>query len=438
MARKSNVIVGLGKTGLSYARFLAARGENFMVADDNPVEANVMAVNRISPDVIIGPISVGCLLQADEIFISPGVPLEHEAVSMALAKGKSLRGDIQLFGELAAAPIIGITGTNGKSTVSRFVFELIRDQGQNVSLAGNIGTPCLDVLAEKVDLHVLEISSYQLELATEMKTEISVVLNLVPDHMDRYANEQDYYETKLGLYDQTNRAVVNRSMSDGLRWADSAATFGPDTLFGENNFGMSVQGDQTWLVQGNTRLLLADELQIKGTHNLQNILAGLAIGWLVGLDMGAMLDTARGFKGLPHRSEVVGEVDGVTYVNDSKATNPGALVATVKGQARGRNIHLIAGGDSKGLGFDGLSAELEPYLKGVYLIGANYASLQSEFSGHGTVACDLLAQAVSAAADIATKGDIVLLSPGCASQDQFQNYVERGNSFRDLVRRLKP
>jgi UDP-N-acetylmuramoylalanine--D-glutamate ligase len=438
MARKNNVIVGLGETGLSYARFLTARGEDFVVADDNPDETNIVALDTISPGVTIGNISADCLLQADEIFISPGVPLDHEAVSIARASGKNLRGDIQLFGELAAAPIIGITGTNGKSTVSRFVFELIRDQGKKVSLAGNIGTPCLDVLAADVDFHVLEISSYQLELATEMKTEISIVLNLAPDHMDRYASEQDYYRTKLGLYDNTKRAVINRSMSDDLGETHSAATFGSDIVPGDDNFGVSVQGEETWLMQGNTILLSADELQITGSHNLQNVLAGLAVGWLIGLDMTAMLDTARRFKGLPHRSEIVGEVDGVTYINDSKATNPGALVAAVKGQARGRNIHLIAGGDSKGLGFDGLSVELASHLKGVYLIGANYAALQKEFSGQGTIACDVLEQAVSAAAARATDGDIVLLSPGCASHDQFQNYVERGNSFKRLVGRLKP
>ena len=432
------MIVGLGKTGLSYARFLIERGEDFVVADDNPFEANVVALDTISPGAIIGDISVDRLLQADEIFISPGVPLDHEAVSMARADGKSLRGDIQLFGELAAAPIIGITGTNGKSTVSRFVFELIRDQGKKVSLAGNIGTPCLDVLAEDVDFHVLEISSYQLELATKMKTEISVVLNLVPDHMDRYASEQDYYRTKLGLYDNTKKAVINRSMSDNLGSAHAAATFGSDIVPGDNNFGMSVQVEQMWLMQGNTILLSADELQITGIHNLQNVLAGLAIGWLIGLDIRAMLDTARRFKGLQHRSEIVGDLDGVIYINDSKATNPGALVAAVKGQARGRNIHLIAGGDSKGLGFDGLSAELGPYLKGVYLIGANYAALQSEFSGQSAIACDVLAQAVLAAAARATAGDIVLLSPGCASHDQFQSYIERGNLFKDLVGGLKP
>jgi UDP-N-acetylmuramoylalanine--D-glutamate ligase len=294
------------------------------------------------------------------------------------------------------------------------------------------------VLSEDVDFYVLEISSYQLELAAEMKTEVSVVLNLVPDHMDRYANEQDYYQTKLALYDNTNRAVINRSMSDDLGSAHSAATFGLDMLPGENNFGVSVQGEQTWLAQGNKILLSVDELQVAGRHNYQNILAGLAVGWLIGLDMGGMLDTARRFKGLPHRSEVVGEVDGVTYVNDSKATNPSALIATVKGRARGRNIHLIAGGDSKGLAFDGLAAELGSYLKGVYLIGENYAGLQREFSGQGAIACDTLARAVAAASARATYRDIVLLSPGCASHDQFLDYVERGNIFKVLVGRIKP
>ena len=431
------MIVGLGKTGLSYARFLAARGEDFVVADDNPLDASIVAVDKISPGTMIGDISAECLLRADEIFVSPGVPLDLEVMSMARASGKTLRGDIQIFGELAAAPIIGVTGTNGKSTVSKFVFELIRDQGRNVSLAGNIGTPCLDVLAEDVDFYVLEISSYQLELATKMKTEVSVVLNLVPDHMDRYANEHDYYRTKLCLYDNAKSAVTNRSMLAELGSPHSAASFGSDMLPGDNNFGMSVQEEQTWLVQGNTILLSVDELQIAGRYNFENILAGLAIGWVIGLDMRGMLDTARRFKGLPHRSEVVSEVGGVTYVNDSKATNPAALTATVKGQARGRNVHLIAGGDSKGLSFNGLAADLEPYIKGVYLIGANYASLQREFSGRGAIACDVLARAVSAAAARAIDGDIVLLSPGCASHDQFQDYVERGNFFKALVGRIK-
>ncbi len=432
------MIVGLGETGLSYARFITARGDDFVVADDNPSEKNIEALGLIRPGTTVEEITVDCLLRADEIFISPGVPLNHEAVSVARDNRKILRGDIQLFGELAAAPVIGITGTNGKSTVARFVYELIRDQGKKVSLAGNIGTPCLDVLADEVDFHVLEISSYQLELATEMKTEISIVLNLAPDHMDRYASEQEYYRTKLGLYDNTKRAVTNRSMLDDLGETASAATFGLDSVSGDNNFGMSVQGDQAWLMQGTKILLSTDELQIKGTHNFQNVLAGLAIGWLIGLDMSAMLDTARRFQGLAHRSEVVGEVDGVIYINDSKATNPGALVAAVKGQSLGRNIHLIAGGDSKGLGFDGLAAELRAYLKGVYLIGANYSALQLEFSEQDPVACDVLEQAVSAAAARASEGDIVLLSPGCASHDQFQNYVDRGDTFRRLVGGLKP
>ena len=438
MARKNNVIVGLGETGLSYARYLSARGEDFIVADDNPGESSIAILDAISADVAIEKITADCLLQADQIFISPGVPLDHEALAIARASGKSLRGDIQLFGELATAPIIGITGTNGKSTVSMLVFELIRDQGKKVSLAGNIGTPCLDVLAEDVDFHVLEISSYQLELATEMKTEVSVVLNLAPDHMDRYASEQEYYQTKLALYDNTSRAVTNRLMSGDLPETLSAATFGSDFVPGSNNFGLSVSDEKTWLMQGDTVLFSADELQVTGTHNLENVLAGLAIGWLIGLDMGAMLDTARRFKGLPHRSEIVGEIDGVIYINDSKATNPGALVAAVKGQARGRNIHLIAGGDSKGLAFDGLSAELGSHLKGVYLIGKNYAALQNEFSAQGPVACDVLEKAVFAAAARATDGDIVLLSPGCASLDQFRNYIERGDSFRRLVGSLKP
>ena len=433
------MIVGLGKTGMSYARFIASQGECFVVAEDSPIEPNVHELRKINSNAVIENISPELLSRADTIFVSPGVPLNHTALLMASAKGINLKGDIQLFGELAKAPIIGITGTNGKSTVSSLVFELLLDQGKKVSLAGNIGRPCLDVLDEDVDLHVLEISSYQLELATEIETEISVVLNLQPDHMDRYSSVEDYFQTKLRLYDGTKKAVINRALSADLSGLSAAASFGCDVVPGISNFGMHFDGERTWLTQGESALIAGDELQIKGSHNFQNVLAGLAIGWLLRLDMTSMLDTAKRFSGLEHRFELVDEICGVTYINDSKATNPGALLAAVKGQAQGqfKNVHLIAGGESKGLNFEGLSSELESYVKSIYLIGKDTNALQKEFSKQTVVMCGVLENAVFQAASSAREGDVVLLSPGCSSHDQFKSFVERGNSFYEIVRRLK-
>ena len=429
MAGASNVILGLGETGLSYARYLAARGESFSVLDDAASPRRLEALKLIDSAAVIKPISSEALAGATCIYVSPGVPLALPELQ-GLSSDVVLRGDIQMFGELATAPIVAITGTNGKSTVAQLVFELASAQQDHVVLAGNIGTPCLDVLDEAASLYVLEVSSYQLELATNLSPRVATVLNLSQDHLDRYESEDDYFRTKLTLYDDCDMAVINRDVAYKIPEGVRTIGFGIDAASGKDEFGINVAGDITF---AGDVLVRADDLKISGRHNLLNVEAALAIGYLLELDLAGMVNTLRSFTGLPHRSEFVAEIDGVRYINDSKATNPGAMIAAVVGESSGRNIHLIAGGDGKDADFSHLGELVADHVKQVYLIGDAAGELQSSLQTVPSARCASLDQAVTAAKTNAGRGDVVLLSPGCASFDQFRDYKHRGDVFRSLV-----
>lgn len=285
------MIVGLGETGLSYARHLSARAEKFQVLDDHPVDQRLAALRKIDPAAEVRPISSNNLIDAEEVFVSPGIPLTLPALESVRSRGTRLRGDVEMFGELASAPIVAITGTNGKSTVSKLVTLMAQAQQAGVVLAGNIGTPCLDVLADDTSLYVLELSSYQLELATSFPSKVAVVLNLSPDHMDRYADVESYYNFKLSIYQHCKTAVVNRSVKASLPdlSRQRVATFGADQIDGEGQFGLAQPNGVLSLTHGAEVLMACDELQVRGTHNFENVLAALAIGWLLDLEMSQML-----------------------------------------------------------------------------------------------------------------------------------------------------
>ena len=440
------MIVGLGETGMSYARYLHRAGLGFAVLDDAPSPSKVRELHELVPGMQVKPVTGQALFGAEDIYVSPGVPLRLPPLARAAEMGATLHGDVAMFGQLASVPIIAITGANGKSTVSELLYQMAAEQRQGVCLAGNIGMPCLDVLDEDASLYVLEVSSFQLELAPSLHTAVAVVLNLSPDHLDRYRHLHDYYETKLNLYQHADALVINRDL--GYPLPDLAgrkmASFGLQPGEDEGHFGIIQRGDAIWLMQGDQMLLASDQLQITGTHNLLNVLAGLAMGWLLGLDMAKMISTAKTFQGLPHRCEPVAEHDGILFVNDSKATNPGALVAAVAGQARGRNVHLIAGGVSKGINFDdvfdgasdGIVPRLQPHVKTIMLIGSSREKLQQSFRPLPSQLCADLDDAVQRAYDTAVAGDVILLSPGCASFDAYRNYAERGEAFRRAVMEL--
>ncbi|MFT7219468.1 MAG: UDP-N-acetylmuramoyl-L-alanyl-D-glutamate--2,6-diaminopimelate ligase [Candidatus Azotimanducaceae bacterium] len=436
---QKSMVLGLGETGLSFARHLIAHDVQFGVADDHPAAKNIARLDTLAPGSNVQSLIDAGLTRAQTIYLSPGIPLTALPVHDARLAGVPVRGDIELFGELANAPIAAITGTNGKSTVAQMVFELAVAQWEGVYLGGNIGTPCLDILSEDASLYVLEVSSYQLELAQRLPTKTATVLNLSPDHLDRYQSLDDYYETKLALYRHCEMPVVNRNLTRraALDLNVPFISFGLDECTGTSAFGLVGTTDDRYLTFNGKSVLLASALKLKGDHNIENGLAALAMGHALGLDVDQMLKTLSSFEGLPHRGEWVKEVGGVEYINDSKATNPGAMTSSVAGFANGRNVILIAGGDSKGLEFSQAAAKLEGYVKAVFVIGVETAEFSAAFSSFDMTVAGVLDLAFQLAVSQAEPGDIVLLSPGCASQDQYLNFAARGDAFKSLVGALR-
>jgi UDP-N-acetylmuramoylalanine--D-glutamate ligase len=429
------VIVGLGETGYSVAKFLHAAGIDFFVADENEAPSRLPELKTLMPGARLRMIEAGLLMQADEVIVSPGVPMSLPVLQDAMSAGVKMTGDVAMFGELARAPIVAITGSNGKSTVTSMVGALAASQLTGVKVAGNIGTPCLDVLEESAALYVLEVSSFQLELATSLPLKVAALLNLSPDHLDRYPDVESYYRTKGNIYNRCEIAVVNRS--DAWQFdisADSVISFGTDAPGNDMQFGLLGTANDPVLAQGSNELILARELQIKGNHNIQNALAALAIGQAAGLATGAMVVDLKKFKGLAHRCEWLGDFSGTTYINDSKATNIGASISAVRGLSAGKNIVLILGGQAKGGDFSSMAGVCADHVKRVLAFGRDGNHIESALQDVVPVRrLDSLDEIVDQAIDTAVYGDTVLFSPACASYDMFENYEIRGETFKRLL-----
>ncbi len=436
------VVVGLGATGLSVARFLANRGERFVVVDTRAEPPGLAAFRRASPDVPVelGELNPATLLGANRIVVSPGLDTQHPALRRARQQGVELCGDIELFAAAARAPVVAITGSNGKSTVTTLVGEMARAAGKNVGVGGNLGTPALDLLGDDRDLYVLELSSFQLELVHDLHAQVATVLNLSADHMDRYAGLADYHTAKHRIFRGAQQVVVNRddALSRPLVPATVKCwTFGagvPDF----NGFGIINRDGKAWLAFEFKALMPVDEVRIKGRHNIANALAALALGHAVDLPMDAMLATLQTFAGLPHRCQTVATKGGVTWIDDSKATNVGAAIAAVNGFAQVfAGIVLIAGGQGKGQDFAPLHAALVGRVRQVVLLGEDAPRIEHALGGDvPSVFATSIEAAVQAAARVAVPGDAVLLSPACASLDMFASFAERGQRFAAAVEAL--
>ncbi|MEH6564173.1 MAG: UDP-N-acetylmuramoyl-L-alanine--D-glutamate ligase [Halopseudomonas sp.] len=440
---KQRIIVGLGSSGLSVARYLAGRGLSFAVADTRENPPGLDKLKRFAPmtDLYLGELDAELLCRASELIVSPGVALSTPALQTAAKAGVAIVGDIELFAREAKAPIVAITGSNAKSTVTTLVGEMAAAAGVQVAVGGNLGTPALDLLDQQAELYVLELSSFQLETTDRLNAQVATVLNVSEDHMDRYSGLAAYHLAKHRIFRGAQQIVVNRddALSRPLV-ADQlpCLTFGlsrPDF----KGFGLLEQGGETWLAFQFEPLMPARELKMRGAHNQSNALAALALGQAAGLPMQPMLDTLRSFAGLPHRCQWVGEHAGVTYFDDSKATNVGAALAAINGlgsDTAGKLV-LVAGGDGKGADFSPLSGPAAQYCRAVVLLGRDAdklaAALPTELE---TIRVDSLEAAVQAAADAAQQGDLVLLSPACASLDMFRNFEERGRLFAEAVGRL--
>ena len=439
---RRTLVVGLGKTGLSCVRYLCEKGRDVAVADSRLSPPGLDDLRAEWPDlpVYLGEFDADLFAGFNELVVSPGISVAEPAIRVAADKGAVIRGDIDLFSEVADAPIIAITGSNGKTTVTTLVGEMARAAGRRVEVGGNIGTPALELLGRGADLYVLELSSFQLETTRELNALAATVLNVSDDHMDRYPDKMAYFQAKQRIFNGCQNAVVNLDDAlstpmarDNLRFL----CFGfhrvnPDT------FSTRDDDEGTWITFGFDNLLLAEELGLMGQHNISNVMAALALGQAAGLPMDVMLDTAKRFKGLPHRCEFVRRVSDVDYINDSKGTNVGATAAAIESLVpAGGKIVLIAGGEGKGADFSLLAEPVATHCRAVVLIGADAETIATALGNRvETVNAADIAGAVHTAKKLAQPGDRVLLSPACASFDMFRDYGDRGDRFRQQVEGL--
>jgi len=437
------VIVGLGKTGLSCVRYLINQGLNIAITDsrNKPPELSTLKNEYASIPVYLGEISAEILLASDQIILSPGVSLDNEAVKQAIEYGIPVFGDIELFCQQAKAPIIAISGSNGKSTVTTLLAEMTSKAGIRTCVGGNLGTPALELLDDDIpDLYVLELSSFQLETTFSLSAHASVVLNVSPDHMDRYSNLNEYADAKRKIYSGKGLMIINqddelvRAMADDSRQLIYFSLTVPD----KNNLGIVTDKGEVWLCQGNNKIIKRSELGIKGEHNVANALAAMALASSVNVPNNVMTDTLKSFTGLEHRCQWVAKNNNVSWYNDSKATNVGACIASIKGLCDLGKIILIAGGDSKGADLSSLKPVIKQYVKKVLLLGVDANKLADVMGSE--VAYEFVAnmdEAVNLASDIADPGDLVLLAPACASLDMYENYQQRGDAFVSAVNAME-
>ncbi len=438
------LVVGLGKTGLSVVRYLRALGEAVIVVDSRDLPPGLSAVKKDYPDIqcYTGSFDIDLFTGAHRIVVSPGVALSEPALIEARNNNIEIIGDIDLFAHEAAAPVIGITGSNGKSTVTTLLTLMASQSGKNAVASGNIGLPVLDALNDDVDLYVLELSSFQLESLQHLPMKAAVVLNISADHLDRYENITAYAMSKQVIYENAEVLVFNKddelANSEAGRYAGAENKQIKFTLNKPevNEFGVCKEGNNHSLCFADKTLIAVNQLKIKGSHNIQNALAALALGYACGLLIEDMVNTLKEFKGLPHRTQFVAEIEGVNWINDSKATNVGAAIAALTG-VPGKHV-LIAGGEAKGADFTKLADIAQQYCRAVVLIGKDAKIIKAALPvGLCVESATDMGSAVRAAAKLAQAGDNVLLAPACASFDMFENFEHRGDVFIESVEALQ-
>ncbi|UXY15586.1 UDP-N-acetylmuramoyl-L-alanine--D-glutamate ligase [Chitiniphilus purpureus] len=447
------VVVGLGETGLSAARWLAGRGARITVADSRAAPPNLDALRTAVPQaqLRLGPFTVQTFADADLLVVSPGVPLATPALADTVRRGVPVAGDVELFARVLAgsgARVIAITGSNGKSTVTSMVGRMCEAAGLKTVVAGNIGLPVLDALTETpdADVYVLELSSFQLETTFSLVPDAATVLNVTEDHLDRYPGMPEYAAAKARIFQGQGTMVLNREDSHCrgmVRPGRKVVWFGQDAPRRADEYGLVTQDGETTLRLGERSLMPAGVLPLAGLHNAVNALSAIALCRAIGLPFEPLLAALAAFKGLPHRVEFVADVAGVTYYDDSKGTNVGATEAALKGMAR--PVVLIAGGDGKGQDFAPLRSACARICRAVLLIGRDAPALAQALDGVQSepaqetlpvLRLPTLEAAVAEAARLARPGDVVLLSPACASLDMFRNYHHRAEVFIDAVRAL--
>jgi len=442
---KDILVLGLGDTGLSSVRWLARRGARLRAADTRAAPPALRAVRDEYPEVrvALGAFDTALLEGVDAVVASPGIALREPILAAAVARGVEVVGDVEIFAREVRrsrkARVLGVTGTNGKSTVTALAERMCKAALRRSIAVGNIGMPVLDALdasdADRIEVFVVELSSYQLETTSSLELDAAAVLNVTQDHLDRYASMQEYAAAKARIFMHCGTRVVNRDDVLSLAMArghDAVSTFGLGVPVRDSEWGLDPT--RTTLRRGARDLLAIGEMPMQGLHNAANALAAHALGTAIGLPEPQMASAIRQFKGLPHRVELVAEAKGVRFFDDSKGTNVGAAVAALEGFAA--PIVLIAGGDGKGQDFSPLAAAVKGHARAVVTIGRDGPAIAAALAGSGVpvARATTLDEAVEVAFGLAHRGDVVLLSPACASFDMFRNYGHRGEVFAAAAR----
>lgn len=460
------LIVGMGSTGLSCAHYLKQRGCSFAFADSREELSALEDIKKkFKPLVVmLGDFNYEDFKAYKQIIVSPGVSIRSEIFVLLQKQGCLIAGDIEIFAQIVNKPVIAITGSNGKSTVTTLVEKIAQDCGIKAIAGGNLGIPALDLLATQSDLYILELSSFQLETTYSLHTLSATVLNVSEDHMDRYNDLDDYRRIKESIYHNTENAIVNINEKITLERVINALDKGDEnynvSLFGQvidkqifNNSTLQKNSysivNNEFLVKGNSEIIQTNDIRIKGIYNYLNVLAALALLEPLQLDQQKQIKAINEYSGLPHRCEWVAKINGVEFYNDSKGTNTGATIAAINGfeldsnkDSSQRTVILIAGGVGKDADFTELGKVIKQKIKSTVLMGIDSALIKSCALNAGAkndslYAVDSMLEAVSAAAGLAESGDLVLFSPACASFDMYPNYMKRGDDFKEKVAALK-
>ncbi|HIL41082.1 MAG TPA: UDP-N-acetylmuramoyl-L-alanine--D-glutamate ligase [Methylococcales bacterium] len=431
------LIVGLGVTGLSIARFLKKIELNFSLIDSRPNLGNLTQIKAMFADseLFTGGFPEAEFKGVTHLFVSPGVSLDEPAIAKCLNEGAVLLSDIDLFAFCIDAPVIAITGSNGKSTVTTMVEDMARVAGMKVRAGGNLGVPALDLIADDIALYILELSSFQLERMTALKPQAAVVLNVSSDHMDRYSNIEVYANVKSKIYDQATTCVINVDDPRVLAMVTIKPTTITYSVTKRASFSVRNESGSSWLVKGGKAVIARSQILVVGEHNTSNALAAMALATAVGIPMESIVDALRDYQGLPHRLQIVSVDHELIWVNDSKATNPSSCMAALK--AFDEKVVLIAGGDCKGADLTELATIIQQQARIVILFGRDAQRIEDALENSVPVYnSKTLEGAVLVAKELAIAGETVLLSPACASLDQFKDYQERGDIFAQTVRRI--
>ncbi len=447
LQNKRALVVGLGKSGVASALFLKAHGARVTVSDSKPeaeLRNEILLLLDHGITVETGGHGDRTFRGQDLIVVSPGVPFDAPQLEQARALGEPVIGEVELAAQFLPRQIVAITGANGKTTTTTLAGEIIAAGKFPTLVGGNIGTPAISFADQaKPDAWVvLEVSSFQLETIVEFRPRIAVVLNITPDHLDRHKTFANYVSAKARIFENQQTSDFSVLNADDPTTAGLAGRTRAQLFWfsrkKEVEKGAFVRAGYIFFRdgKGGREIMPVSEIPLKGAHNLENVLAGVLIGALVGCQPGQIRDAVRNFKAVEHRLEFVAKVAGVDYYNDSKATNVDATIKAL--ESFPANIHLILGGKDKGSDYSVLNHLLRDRVKRVYTIGAAAAKIESQIAGSAEIVpSQTLENAVRHASEAATTGDIVLLAPACASFDQFQNYEHRGRVFKEVVKALR-